>query len=181
MILNGSQAPLDPFNFGEPQAPKLDMPTYSYPEGSTQAHDHNAFSLTTMGIPWEDTMARTNLFPSGTLDTLPMSTLNHSSPKDELLMPNLANDFAYTSLASPSTSRKLSTVSTMGSSCWSDGYECTQLGSPCMSRKTSAVSPAQSPTGSDRSDGSTSSSLAQTSLYVSALLFSPRNKAKYAR
>lgn len=180
VALNVSQAPLDAFYFDEPQALKLDIPTstYSYPEEAIQAQHFAASPLTTVGLPWENTIAGTQLSQPGMLDTSYMSTLNYGLCTGEPLMPNLVNNVAYTSPVSPSTSRKLSTVSTVDSSPWSDVYEGTPLGSPCMSRKVSTVSSAHSPTGSDRSGDLTSSGPTRINLYVSTLCIHAENEGK---
>lgn len=166
MTLNVSQAPLAPFYFGEPQALKLDIPYY--PEESTQAQPLTASPLTTVGLPWDNTLVGSQLSPSGMMDGSSVSALNYSLSNGESLMSNPINN--YTSPLSPTMGRKMSTVSTAHSSTWSDAYACTPRDSPCMSRKMSTVSPARSPSGSVESADFQSSSPTQMDLYVSVLL-----------
>lgn len=175
MALNGSQAQLAPFYYDEPQALKLDIPYYSQ-EDSTQPQPLTASPLTTVGLPWDNTLVGTQVSPSGMTDGSPISALNYSLSTGESLVPTPINNFAYTSPISPSMSRKMSTVSTAHSSSWSDAYAGTPMGSPCMSRKMSTVSPARSPSSSDESDDLHSSGPTQIDLYVSTLLVHFRDK-----
>lgn len=161
MIPNVSQAPLAPFYFGEPQALKLNIP---YCEDQTSPL--SASPLTTVGLPWENTLVGTQLSPSEMTEGLPVSALNFGLPTGESFMPDPINNIAYTSPVSPTMSRKLSTVSTVHSSNWSDAYVGTPRDSPCMSRKMSTISPSRSPSCSDESPDLQSSSPTPIDLYV---------------
>lgn len=173
MTLNVSHAPLAPFYFGQPQTLKLDIPYY--PEDSIQAQPMSASPLTTVGLPWENTLVGSQLSPSDMMDGSSVSALNYSLSIGESLVSNPINNVAYTSPVSPTVGRKMSTVSTAHSSTWSDAYASTPRDSPCMSRKMSTVSPARSPSGSVESADFHSSSPTQIDLYTSALLIYVRD------
>lgn len=174
MTLHASQAPIAPFYFPEPPALKLDIPYH--PQDSVQPHPLSSSPLTTVGLPWENTLVGTQLSPSGMMDGVPVSALNFGLPAGEPLMPNHISNNAYASPCSPTMSRKTSTVSTAHSSTWSDAYAGTPRDSPCMSRKMSTVSPARSPSSLDESTGTTSSGHTQVDLYVSTLSIHVRHK-----
>ncbi|KAL2274491.1 hypothetical protein FJTKL_03162 [Diaporthe vaccinii] len=120
MTLNVSQAPLAPFYFGEPQALKLDTPYY--PEDSIQAQPVTASPLTTVGLPWENTLVGSQLSPSDMMDGSSVSALNYSLSTGESLMSTPISNVTYTSSSpvSPNIGRKMSTISTAHSSTWSD-------------------------------------------------------------
>lgn len=178
MTLNVSQAPLAPFYFGEPQALKLDIPYY--PEDSIQAQPVTASPLTTVGLPWENTLVGSQLSPSDMMDGSSVSALNYSLSTGESLMSTPISNVTYTSSSpvSPNMGRKMSTISTAHSSTWSDAYAGTPRDSPCMSRKMSAVSPARSPSVSVESADCQSSSPIHIDLYVSTLLIYLRDEWK---
>lgn len=167
-----SQPPLAPSYFGDHQALKLDIPYY--PEDQT--NPLTASPLTTVGLPWANTLVGTQISPSDMNEGLPLSALNFELTTGESFMANPMNNVAYTSPVSPTMGRKLSTISTAHSSNWSDAYAGTPRGSPCMSRKMSTVSPARSLSYSDESADSQSSSPTQIDLYVCNLLVYLRDK-----
>ena len=174
MTLKVSQAPLAPFYYNEPQALKLDIPYY--PEDSIQAQPVTPSPLTTVGLPWENTLVETQVSPSSITDGSPTSVLNYGLSTGESLVPTPINTFVYPSQISPSMSRKMSTVSTAHSTSWSDAYIGTPMGSPCMSRKMSTVSQARSPSSSDESGDLHSSGPTQIDLYASSLLVPLRDR-----
>lgn len=174
MALNVSQPPLAPSYFGDPQALKVDIPYYH----EDQTDPLTASPLTTVGLPWANTLVGAQISPSDMTEGLPVSALNFDLTTGESFMANPMNNVAYTSPVSTTMGRKLSTVSTAHSSTWSDAYAGTPRGSPCMSRKMSTVSPTRSLSYSDESADSQSSSPIQIDLYVSNHLVFLRDKWK---
>lgn len=166
MALNVSQPQLAPSYFGDPQALELDIPYYH----EDQTNPLTASPLTTVGLPWANTLVGTQISPSDVTEGLPVPALNFDLTSGEPFMANPMNNVTYISPVSATMGRKLSTVSTAHSSNWSDAYAGTPRGSPCMSRKMSTISPTRSLSYSDESADSQSSSPAQIDLYVCSLL-----------